>query len=117
MIPAYVHQKTGSYGKHEDDEYFKKEKECFEKGGLKADLKLGIEDLKNALKESGVEFGSLLDLNSPIVVKLNSYVDCFDSRLQARKTRSAQDFAKAQFISSFCIFTPLKPKMKREINR
>ncbi|MBR0423758.1 MAG: hypothetical protein IJJ04_03915, partial [Clostridia bacterium] len=115
LIPHDIHAKTGSYGKSPDSEYFQKEKECFKKGGIKAVLKYGLNDLKNAFKESNVECGNLLNGNNLILNKLYSYADLFDARTKARKTGNVQDANKVQFILKYCISTPAKPKMRKGI--
>ena len=117
LIPHDIHTKTGSYGASADSEYFKKEEECFKKGGLRAVLRFGLSDLKNSFEKSKIEYGIILNRDSPIVIKLNSYADLFDARAVVRKTGNAQAVNKMRFIRARCIFTPLKRKINNEMDQ
>ncbi|MBQ6143343.1 MAG: hypothetical protein IJI84_02485 [Clostridia bacterium] len=75
LIPKEVHYKTGSHSKSlMSPQYLKAEQECFEKRGKLEDVfELGLNDLKRALSESGIDYGGLLNNNSLIVTKLRKY--------------------------------------------
>ena len=113
LIPHDIHTKTGSYGVA-DSEYFKKEEECFKKGGLRAVLRFGLSDLKNSFEKSKVECGIILNRDSPIVIKLNSYADLFDARADVRETGNVRAVNKMRRICARYVFTPSKRKINNK---
>lgn len=75
LIPKEVHWKTGSHSaSHMSAQYLEAEQECFNKRKKLEDVfELGLKDLKRALSESGIDYGDILNNDSPIVTKLRKY--------------------------------------------
>ncbi len=64
-----------------------------------------------------IAYGIILNRNSPIVIKLNSYADLFDARADVRETGNVRAVNKMRRICARCIFTPLKRKINNEMDQ
>lgn len=104
LIPKEVHWKTGSHSaSHMSAQYLEAEQECFNKRKKLEDVfELGLNDLKRALRESGIDYGDILNNDGLIVTKLRKYA-LLPDLIRAKKYSEAMNLMND-------IYTPISKK-------